>query len=692
MHFFKRKSSPTAADLALIEMKAIAQNHVIVRFDRTGVILDVNDNFCAFTGFSREEVIGANYAKIIRPKDRNSEEYRELWRKLATGEPVNMIVPRLNKSGEEIWFDVTYTPLTDAEGNPLHVIAVAREISAHHFRRRDNRSQVDAIKRSMAVVEFDLKGVVTDANSLFLETMGYSLDEIKGQHHRKFMDPGEAASADYAAFWQRLAVGSSEKGQVKRIDKSGKTRWLEATYETVKDPEGRPFKVVKYAFDITDAKNLAADAASQIAAIQKVQAVIEFDPSGKILRANDNFCKVMGYTSDEIVGRSHSIFVPQGYAASPDYKTFWENLRNGISTEDKFLRYGKNGREVHIRASYNPIRDAAGHVVKVVKFAIDTTIFQITADTMRHGLEQLAAGDLTIRLTQDLGELDAVRVAFNDAAEKVRSVLSGVIDSSRQIHSEVGLISDATNELSRRTEHQAATLEESAAALDQLTASVKSAAHSASDAKSKAARAKSETERSGQIVGDAVKAMDEIAQSSNKISSITNVIDEIAFQTNLLALNAGVEAARAGDAGRGFAVVASEVRALAQRSSDAAREIAELISASTTQVKKGVELVGEAGKTLTVIDSTVNDIHESIVQIATSAQEQATGLSEMNVAVNQLDQATQRNAAMAEETNAAVQNLSQGVADMQNDVSYFATEVAAKPAPSSKGVGFRRAG
>ncbi|MCA1334330.1 methyl-accepting chemotaxis protein [Pseudooceanicola marinus] len=679
------EAAATCAD----EIAAIDGSHLLVRYDMQGTILSVNDTFCRETGHRREEVVGQPYLTLVRQKDHDLPEVRNLWRDMAEGKVINRIVPRLNGEQEEDWFDVTYAPVAAPEGGYSHVISVARKISAHHFRRRDNRSQVDAVKRSMAVVEYDLDGTILDANEIFLKPMGYDLGDVKGKHHRIFMAPEEAGGADYKAFWERLRQGSSEKGQVQRRDRMGRIRWLEATYETLIDPEGRPFKVVEYAFDVTEAKNLEADAASQIDAIQKVQAVISFDTTGKILSVNDRFCEAMGYSRDELVGRPHSMFVPADYARSDDYRQFWEDLRAGRENAGNFQRIGKGGRIVHIRASYNPILNAAGEVVKVVKYAIDTTALQLAVDTMQQGLDRLAAGDLSVRLEQNLGDLDMIRQKFNEAVGKVDEVIGQVLARASDVYGETGAITGATTELSQRTEQQAATLQTTAAALTELSASVQHAAEAASEAQDKADLAKKSTEETGRVVGDAVGAMTEIQESSNRITSITNVIDDIAFQTNLLALNAGVEAARAGDAGRGFAVVAQEVRALAQRSSDAAREIAELIAMSTRQVGQGVDLVGRAGRSIEEIDSRFGEINRIVAQIATSSREQAMGISEMNSSVSDLDHATQENAAMAEETSAAIQTLAEGIADVQQAVSYFA---GAAQAGAPRGPSLRRAG
>ena len=274
------------------------------------------------------------------------------------------------------------------------------------------------------------------------------------------------------------------------------------------------------------------------------------------------------------------------------------------------------------------------------------------------GLERLVAGDLTCRLEQPLpAAYEKLRADFNAALERLQEAVRAVVGSTDGIRSGTGEISEATDALSRRTEQQAASLEETAAALDQVTATVRKTAEGAKQARDVVARTRSDAERSGTVVAEAVAAMGGIEGSSRRIANIIGVIDEIAFQTNLLALNAGVEAARAGDAGRGFAVVASEVRALAQRSADAAKEIKALISASGQQVEAGVKLVGETGEALARIMAQVVEAAGLVSEIAASAQEQATGLAEVNTAVNSMDQATQQNAAMVEESTAASRTL-----------------------------------
>jgi methyl-accepting chemotaxis protein len=302
--------------------------------------------------------------------------------------------------------------------------------------------------------------------------------------------------------------------------------------------------------------------------------------------------------------------------------------------------------------------------------AVKQQIFVV--DSLAAGLSKLSSGDLAYRLTTPFaGRYESLRADFNGAVETLQRTMTAILSNTQMIRAGGEEISQASDDLSRRTEQQAASLEETAAALDEITATVRRTAEGSLAADAVVATAKAEAEHSGEVVRDAVAAMSAIETSSKQIGQIIGVIDEIAFQTNLLALNAGVEAARAGDAGRGFAVVASEVRALAQRSADAAKEIKALISASTQQVGQGVELVGETGRALDRIVKQVNEISGVVTEIAASAQEQAAGLNQVNTAVNQMDQVTQQNAAMVEQSTAASHALSREADELSRLVGQF---------------------
>ena len=452
----------------------------------------------------------------------------------------------------------------------------------------------------------------------------------------------------------------------------------------------------------------------KVAAINRSQAVIEFNLDGTVITANQNFLSVLGYTASEVVGRHHSMFVERDYAGSNEYRAFWEKLNRGEFSSEKFKRIAKGGREVWIQASYNPLLDDSGKPFKVIKFATDVTAVEEerrqsesernakaaeqgqVVGAVANGLRQLADGNMAFRLSDAFPrEYEQLRNDFNEATTrlqtKVQDALEGINTNADAIRSGTADMSRAADELSQRTEQQAASLEETAAALGGITQTVHRTAESAKIASTTVQTARSEAEHSGEIVGKAVAAMQQIEQSSRKVSQIIGVIDEIAFQTNLLALNAGVEAARAGDAGRGFAVVASEVRALAQRAAEAAKEIKGLISASSQHVEQGSGLVGETGQALQRIVSRVNEINKLVVEIASGAQEQAVGLAQVNTAISEMDRATQQNAAMVEESTAAIHALAREADVMVTLMAKFeigdsqgASRTSAPPASPSR--------
>jgi methyl-accepting chemotaxis protein len=567
------------------------------------------------------------------------------------------------------------------------------------FKRSHAHAQetLAALDKSLATIEFDPSGKILLANGNFCAALGYGLDEIVGRHHSMFVDPAYAASDDYAAFWRKLGRGEFDAKEYLRLAKGGTEVWIQASYNPIRNARGTVTRIVKIATVITEEKRRAAEQHGKMEALSRAQAVIEFTPDGQILTANENFLEAVGYSLTEIQGKHHRMFVEPAFAASPDYADFWRKLNVGEFVAAEFKRVGKGGREVWIQASYNPIFDHKRRIAKVVKFATVVTGRVHAVHEIATGLERLANNDLTYRIDTTVDpQFDKVRADFNSAMASLDEAMGVVAHATQGVGAGAHEISVASDDLSRRTEQQAASLEETAAALDQITATVNRSAQGAKQASEAATAARSDAARSGEIVGDAVAAMGEIEKSSGQIINIIGVIDEIAFQTNLLALNAGIEAARAGEAGRGFAVVAQEVRALAQRSADAAKEIKTLIASSTAQVSRGVRLVGDTGGALAAIVEKVGQIDGLISEIAQSSREQAVGISEVNTAVNRMDQVTQQNAAMVEEANAASNNLQTEAAELTRLVARFITSagvemVEAKPSRASRPAPQRRA-
>ncbi|WP_244618799.1 PAS domain-containing methyl-accepting chemotaxis protein [Rhizobium sp. 18065] len=535
----------------------------------------------------------------------------------------------------------------------------------------DAKSVLAALGRSQAIIEFNLDGTIITANENFCRTLGYSLSEIKGKHHRMFCEPAYVASAEYREFWASLGRGQFDSREYKRIAKDGSEIWIQASYNPVMRG-GKPYKIVKFATDITARKQKSAEDSGKLEAISRVQATIEFTPTGDILTANENFLKTLGYSLSEITGKHHAIFCEADYTRTEDYRKFWLTLASGQYVAEEFKRIGKGGKVVWIQASYNPIFDANGRVFKVVKYATDVTERVRAVDELAHGLTALANGDLTARIENPfMPALEKTRVDFNASIEKLHQAIRTVNGNTEAIAAGSSEIRTASDSLSKRTEQQAAAIEETATALEQITQTVSNSSKRAIEAGQMVGRTKAAAERSGDVVKKAIGAMDQIENSSREISNIIGVIDDIAFQTNLLALNAGVEAARAGEAGKGFAVVAQEVRELAQRSANAAKEIKALITTSSGQVKNGVDLVGETGKALEQIVSEVQDINLNVIAIVEASKEQSTGLLEINRAVNALDQNTQQNAAMVEESTAASHSLAREAATLRSLVAQF---------------------
>ena len=526
--------------------------------------------------------------------------------------------------------------------------AAGRTPSAETLELAQLRGQAAALDRSHAVIEFALNGTILAANQNFLRVVGYSLKEIRGKHHRMFVDASYAASAEYREFWAHLARGEFCSGQYRRVGKDARELWLQATYNPILDLDGKPFKVVKICTDITARKLEAADCEAKLRAIDQVQAIIEFDLDGTIREANENFLRVVGYSIGEIRGKHHRMFVDPAFAGSAQYRTFWAKLARGEHDSGEYCRLAKGARPVWLQASYTPILDANGRPLKVVKFATDITERK--------------------RLTQQL----------DDLVGRIRHAVGEVTVSARDI-------ADGNASLSQRVEEQAASLEEIAGSMKEMTETVQHNSQSAAGANQLAGEARASAQRGGRVVTEAVEAMDAINAASRKIAAIIGVIDEIAFQTNLLALNAAVEAARAGEQGRGFAVVASEVRNLAGRSASAAKEIKVLIQDSGAKVADGSRLVTQSGEGLRDIVGAVKKVTDIVAEIAAASGEQASGIDQIARAVTQMNEVTQQNAALVEQASAASEAIQQQVDELAAAIgSQDGAEPAGRGAASTR--------
>jgi methyl-accepting chemotaxis protein len=417
------------------QIDAINKAQAVIEFSLDGRILHANDNFLNTLGYTLAEIKGQHHSMFADPAYSASPEYRLFWDKLGRGEFDAGEYKRIGKGGKEIWIQASYNPIMDTDGKPFKVVKYATDITQSKLQAADFAGQLGAIGKAQAVIEFSLDGKILHANDNFLNTLGYTLAEIKGQHHSMFAEPAYRSSTEYRLFWEKLGRGEFDAGEYKRIGKGGREIWIQASYNPIMDMNGKPFKVVKYATDITQSKLQAADFAGQLSAISKAQAVIEFSLDGKILHANDNFLNTLGYTLAEIKGQHHSMFADPVYRASAEYRVFWDKLGRGEFDAGEYKRIGKGGKEIWIQASYNPIMDMNGQPFKVVKYATDVTA-QVNANNMlvqaveqaQHVTSAAKDGDLSQRIPLEgkSGPIQVLCAGVNSLMETTGVIFSDV--------------------------------------------------------------------------------------------------------------------------------------------------------------------------------------------------------------------------------------------------------------------------
>jgi methyl-accepting chemotaxis protein len=556
------KSNSAARD-AVAQSAAINRSQAVIEFQMDGTIITANQNFLDAMGYRLDEIQGKHHQMFAPPELRGSEAYKAFWASLNRGEFQAGEYKRVGKGGREVWIQASYNPIMDNAGKPVKVIKFATDITEKKIRGMEDAGKISAIGRAQAVIEFNLDGTIITANENFLATVGYRLDEIQGKHHSMFVSPAERDSATYREFWAKLGRGEYEAAEYKRFGKGGKEVWILASYNPILDEAGKPFKVVKFASDITADKLKAANYAGQIEAIGKSQAVIEFGMDGKVLTANANFLGALGYSLAEIQGKHHSLFVPADQRDGQAYRTFWANLNRGEFQSGEYERVGKGGKQIWIQASYNPIRDLNGQPFKVVKYASDTTaqvLARMRSEKVRGMMESVAAG--AEELNASVREISAAMSKSRDTAltavEQVESAdqqaqrLSEAAESMSSIVQLIGDITGQINLLALNATIESARAGEAGRGFAVVASEVKNLANQAKQATDKIEQ---EIANLNGISGDVVGALGSIKKAIQEVSEyVTSTAAAVEEQSTVTSeMSNGMQQAAAEAASLGVA-------------------------------------------------------------------------------------------------------------------------------------------
>jgi methyl-accepting chemotaxis protein len=526
------------------KLAAIGRSQAMIEFAIDGTILSANQNFLNALGYSLDEIKGKKHAMFMPADQRESAEYKAFWAALNRGEYQAREFKRIAKGGREVWIEASYNPVLDGNGKTVMVAKIATDITEKRIRSMTDASKIAAISRAQAVIEFKLDGTIVTANENFCNALGYSLTEIQGKHHSLFVPQAERDGTAYREFWAALNRGEYQAGEFKRIGKGGREVWILASYNPLLDENGKPFGVAKFATDVTAEKLKNADLAGQISAIEKAQAVIEFNMDGTIITANANFLGALGYSLAEIKGKHHSMFVEPSERDGNGYREFWAALNRGQYQAAEYKRIGKGGKEVYIQASYNPIMDLNGKPFKVVKYATDVTkqvLVRMGNERVRGMMESVAAGseelnasvrEISEAMTKSretaMSAVDQVAAADAQAQRLTEAALamSGIVELINNITGQINLLAlNATIESARAGE------------------AGRGFAVVASEVKSLANQAKQATDKIGAeigslngISGDVVTALASIKTAINNVSeyvtSTAAAIEEQSTVTN----------------------------------------------------------------------------------------------------------------------------------------------------------------
>lgn len=580
------QGAPTASEISSV----LADVYPIISFSSDGQVL--NANFLAQTmfGYTQEEFLKLNHRQLCGVNATESTSYSSFWDNLLNGNSAKDNYVRFTKDGKPLWVSGKYVTIKGLDSRLSKIVCIYQDITEQKVKEIDLSGKIRALDRSNAVIEFSPDGQILDSNQNFLQTLGYTLEELKGRHHNIFCKIEK--DEEYRSFWKELGSGEFKSGIYQRIRKDGSSVWINATYNPIFDLRGNVIKVVKFASNVTEQVLRDFKNKNILNAINQAMAVVEFDLNGHIVNANKAFLETMEYSLDEIVGKHHKMFCEQPYASSPEYKEFWDNLRAGNSHNGEYRRVGKDNKIVTLNAVYSPVHDIHGQLMGVVKVAFDTT------STIMGLVGQLSY--FSSNLSTLATDMKARSLKLKEGASTTKQRLKNASDS-------IANVDDSIQSTAAGSEEMAVTVQE------------------ISRNASQAARAASGAVHLAQTVLETVRVL---GKSSDEIGGVVKMISNIADQSNLLALNATIEAARAGEAGKGFAIVAEEVKQLSRATSDSTQDISTKIGAIQEDTSSVITSIRS-------INQEINHVCEISNNIAAAVEEQTATTSEMARAMSQ---------------------------------------------------------